>query len=334
MAQIFISYSKDDRALVEELAAFLLESGYSVWWDTQLIAGKDFRKEIHRQINAAVAAIVVWSRHSCKSSFVVDEADVARHQGKLISTLVADLSPDNVPLGFRAAHHISVGDGDGLLLAISQLGIPAGKPASPYVHRLFKQRMAELMRPRQRRALPLILVLFAAGMLIAGWTLFGGRFLDSPVDQRQRLQISTGYGSDGSKSYISFGFSHSPAPGRRSSEHQALRVSNIDVFQFDRTYRLTSKSSSRRTFILPSQGYEYKLEIDPALRTTIDSKGIIAICADVLLDDGKSSEKVGKILRVEEALRHGDTYYTINFDAPDDALVEAITKATGCRYVL
>ena len=334
MAQVFISYSKHDRALVEELAAFLIECGYSVWWDTQLVAGKEFRNEIHRQIDAAAAAIVVWSRHSCKSSFVIDEADVARHQGKLISTLTAGLASDGVPLGFRAAHHISIADADGLLLSLCQLGVPAGKPASAYVLRLFKQRVAELTKPRQLPALPLLLVLTVGIMSIAAWAWFGGRGPDPFVDPRQRLQISAGYSFDGIKNYISFGFSSSSALGRRNAERQAIRISNIEVFQFDRTYRLTSKSSNRRAFILPSDGYEYKYGIDAALQTTIDARGTIAICAEFLLDDGRSPERIGKIFLVEEAQRQGDTYQLIKFDAPDDALVEAVTKATGCRYVL
>ena len=33
MADIFISYSRDDRPRVEPLAEALVSAGYSVWWD-------------------------------------------------------------------------------------------------------------------------------------------------------------------------------------------------------------------------------------------------------------------------------------------------------------
>ncbi|MEQ1714096.1 MAG: toll/interleukin-1 receptor domain-containing protein [Hyphomicrobium sp.] len=39
MADIFISYSKNDHAEARLLAAFLEAQGYSVWWDTSLAAG-------------------------------------------------------------------------------------------------------------------------------------------------------------------------------------------------------------------------------------------------------------------------------------------------------
>jgi hypothetical protein len=240
-----------------------------------------------------------------------------------------------VPLGFRAAHHISVADASGLLLALAQLGLPAGKPVSAYVHRLFKQRLAELAKPRKSKANPAILAVAAAILLSAvGWAFLGGRFQDSAVDSQQRFQILTTQGSEGAKSFISFHFYPTSTTGRRSAERQVVRISNIDVFQFDRSFRQTSRSSNKRAFILPSDGYEYKYEMDSTLRTTLEEKGTIAICVEHSLDNGKTIEKIGKIFAIEEAQKYGDTYYSIKFDAPDDALVEAITKATACRYVL
>ena len=41
MAQIFISYSRADRAVVEALSALLTAEGYDVWWDTALESGAD-----------------------------------------------------------------------------------------------------------------------------------------------------------------------------------------------------------------------------------------------------------------------------------------------------
>ena len=41
MADIFISYSKQDKALAEQLAGLLQEIGFSVWWDADLVPAED-----------------------------------------------------------------------------------------------------------------------------------------------------------------------------------------------------------------------------------------------------------------------------------------------------
>ena len=41
MADIFISYSKDDRATIEALAKFLEGRGYTTWWDASLVSVDD-----------------------------------------------------------------------------------------------------------------------------------------------------------------------------------------------------------------------------------------------------------------------------------------------------
>jgi TIR domain len=53
MADVFISYSKTDRAVAEELATCLRLMGYEVWWDFQLVAGDDFHDTIRQEIGKA-----------------------------------------------------------------------------------------------------------------------------------------------------------------------------------------------------------------------------------------------------------------------------------------
>jgi hypothetical protein len=50
MADIFISYSRDDRALTEALAPDLEACGYTVWWDTGLLSGQHFPDEAHEAL--------------------------------------------------------------------------------------------------------------------------------------------------------------------------------------------------------------------------------------------------------------------------------------------
>src|SRR5262249_8539694 len=83
VADIFISYSKQHPQPPRDLAAYLEREGYSVWWDTNLLAGEIFREVIDRELNAAKAVIVIWTRESVRSDWVLAEADQADRHGKL-----------------------------------------------------------------------------------------------------------------------------------------------------------------------------------------------------------------------------------------------------------
>jgi hypothetical protein len=74
MADIFISYAREDQAAVKPLAAALEGAGYSVWWDRRILAGTEFSEEIERELKAAKAVIVAWSQESHASNWVKDEA--------------------------------------------------------------------------------------------------------------------------------------------------------------------------------------------------------------------------------------------------------------------
>ena len=80
MADIFIGYARRDRATIEQLAAALVAAGHSVWWDRLIIGGSEFSKDIERELNAARAVVLAWSRHAGESPWVKDEAAVARDQ--------------------------------------------------------------------------------------------------------------------------------------------------------------------------------------------------------------------------------------------------------------
>lgn len=101
MADIFISYARADRDKIEKLAAALEAEGYSVWWDRNIEGGSEFSKDIERELEAARAVIVAWSRAACESRWVKDEANVAAEDGKLIAISLHGGEP---PIGFRQFH--------------------------------------------------------------------------------------------------------------------------------------------------------------------------------------------------------------------------------------
>jgi len=98
MADVFLSYASGDRARVEPVARALIAAGHSVWWDRDIPVGADFSEEVEREIALAKAVVVCWSKASCASKWVRDEAAYARDKGKLVPLVVDAVEP---PLGFR-----------------------------------------------------------------------------------------------------------------------------------------------------------------------------------------------------------------------------------------
>ncbi len=85
MADVFISYSKFDRAIAQSLADDLKAEGFDVWWDFELYAGDDFHEMIRAEIAVAKAVVVIWSQTAVASKWVRGEAQEADDDGKLIS---------------------------------------------------------------------------------------------------------------------------------------------------------------------------------------------------------------------------------------------------------
>ena len=101
MADVFISYKREDRDKAEALAKFLARNNYSVWWDTSLQAGESFSDVIEREIDNATKVVVLWSKVAIASYWVRAEAARALQQNKLIA---ARLEQCDLPLPFTQIH--------------------------------------------------------------------------------------------------------------------------------------------------------------------------------------------------------------------------------------
>ncbi|MEZ5997630.1 MAG: toll/interleukin-1 receptor domain-containing protein [Hyphomonas sp.] len=97
MADVFISYAREDMAKARLLAEALIADGLSVWWDHDLIGGDNFREQIGETIAAASCVIVIWSEASVTSAFVKDEASRAAERKTLIPVAIGDVP---APVGF------------------------------------------------------------------------------------------------------------------------------------------------------------------------------------------------------------------------------------------
>lgn len=105
MSEVFISYSRHDQALAEAMAAQLGALGVDVWWDRDLLGGEDYRKKTAGVIAKVPAAIVLWSRRSVESEWVIGEASAARERKVLIPVNIDGALP---PLDFRPLNTIDL----------------------------------------------------------------------------------------------------------------------------------------------------------------------------------------------------------------------------------
>ena len=111
MADIFVSYRKDDRALAERLVMALRAAGKSVWWDDALNPSQAWDAMIEREIAAARYVIVLWTPQSVHSDWVRSEAHYAQDHGKLVPVIGEACT---LPLAFmlRQAVDLSAGPFD------------------------------------------------------------------------------------------------------------------------------------------------------------------------------------------------------------------------------
>jgi TIR domain len=98
MADIFLSYAREDEARIEPLVTAFQEQGWSVFWDRHIPAGQSWRSHIGESLRDAKCVVVVWSRHSVSSRWVMEEAEEGQQRGNLVPVL---LEAVDLPIGFR-----------------------------------------------------------------------------------------------------------------------------------------------------------------------------------------------------------------------------------------
>ena len=84
MADVFVSYSRSDKARVSPLVAAIKAKGWSVWWDPSIAAGQQFDDQIEAELQAASAVLVVWTPTSVASRWVRGEARDAAERDVLV----------------------------------------------------------------------------------------------------------------------------------------------------------------------------------------------------------------------------------------------------------
>jgi hypothetical protein len=110
MADIFISYAREDLERARRLASALESRGWSVWWDRRIVAGETFDRTIERELESARCVVVLWSRNSIESEWTKNEASAAAERNVLVPALLDDV---RIPLEFRRKQTANLIEWDG-----------------------------------------------------------------------------------------------------------------------------------------------------------------------------------------------------------------------------
>ena len=110
MADIFLSYAREDRQRAELLSRALEHAGWSVWWDREILPGASYERLIETELSTARCVVVLWSESARQSNWVRDEATLANSRHVLVSVLLDASAP---PLGFRQQQTADLAHWDG-----------------------------------------------------------------------------------------------------------------------------------------------------------------------------------------------------------------------------
>ncbi len=98
MADVFVSYKREDRAIAERAAAFVQRAGLSTFFDVNIPVGDTWDQVIEAELRAAKAVLVLWTPSSVNSRWVRIEARDALTRGILCPVIVEDCA---IPLEFQ-----------------------------------------------------------------------------------------------------------------------------------------------------------------------------------------------------------------------------------------
>lgn len=102
---VFLSYARVDQAQASKLAQALADAGFDVWWDALIEGGEAFAKTIESALDSCDAVLVIWSKASVQSDWVLDEAAKGRDLRKLVPVSLDGTPP---PMGYRQYHAIDL----------------------------------------------------------------------------------------------------------------------------------------------------------------------------------------------------------------------------------
>ncbi len=147
MADVFISYSREDQPRAESIAKLLESQGFSTWWDRKIPPGKTWDQVIGQALEESRCVVVLWTSESVKSNWVKEEASQGAQRDALVPISFDRTEP---PLGFGRIESADFSDWQGetdhpevcnFLAAVDALVRPGPlPPSSAPPNRVIEQR--------------------------------------------------------------------------------------------------------------------------------------------------------------------------------------------------
>ena len=110
MADIFLSYNREDAAVAKHYADAFAAEGLSVWWDTALRSGEAYDEVTEAALRGAKAVVVLWSPRSVVSRWVRAEATIADRCKTLVPVMI---EPCERPIMFELTQTAELSHWDG-----------------------------------------------------------------------------------------------------------------------------------------------------------------------------------------------------------------------------
>ena len=88
MADIFLSYNREDAAIAHRYAEAFAREGLDVWWDSALRSGEAYDEVTEAALRGAKAVVVLWSPRSAASRWVRAEATIADRNKTLVPVMI------------------------------------------------------------------------------------------------------------------------------------------------------------------------------------------------------------------------------------------------------
>jgi TIR domain len=93
MADVFISYAREDKGSAEKLRHYFEEQGYDVFWDDDIRTGDTWPPILETHLDQAKCIVVLWSPNSIDSDWVNYEAERGGNRQVLLTAKITDCEP-------------------------------------------------------------------------------------------------------------------------------------------------------------------------------------------------------------------------------------------------
>lgn len=114
MADVFLSYARQDTAQAKLIKDRLEGLGLEVFFDTEGLDGGDvFPDVLDHEVKSAGAVVGVWSRHALTRPWVKIECDIGRERGVLVPIQIEDIPALDRPAAFWNIQFADLSDFDG-----------------------------------------------------------------------------------------------------------------------------------------------------------------------------------------------------------------------------